>query len=54
MRTGVRIDNRALEVTASIRLAIYPRDGSDPDTLYRHADREMYRAKGQATDKSSA
>lgn len=53
VNTSVRIGNRALEVTASIGLAIYPRDGSDPETLYRHADREMYRAKGQAADKSS-
>ncbi len=48
VNTSVRIGNRALEVTASIGLAIYPRDGSDPDTLYRHADREMYKAKGQS------
>ncbi|GIW38060.1 MAG: hypothetical protein KatS3mg074_458 [Meiothermus sp.] len=54
VNASVRIGNRALEVTASIGLAIYPRDGSDPDTLYRHADREMYKAKGQAVDKSSS
>jgi diguanylate cyclase (GGDEF)-like protein/PAS domain S-box-containing protein len=53
VNTSVRIGNRALEVTASIGLAIYPRDGSDPDTLYRHADHEMYKAKGHDTGKGS-
>ncbi len=53
VNTSVRIGNRALEVTASIGLAIYPRDGSDPDTLYGHADREMYKAKGHEASKRS-
>ncbi|WP_299425524.1 diguanylate cyclase [uncultured Meiothermus sp.] len=53
VNTSVRIGNRALEVTASIGLAIYPRDGSDPDTLYRHADHEMYKAKGHDAGKGS-
>lgn len=47
VNTSVRIGNRALEVTASIGLAIYPRDGADSDTLYRHADREMYKSKAR-------
>ncbi|RIH87176.1 diguanylate cyclase domain-containing protein [Calidithermus roseus] len=50
VNTSVRIGNRALEVTASIGLALYPRDGTDADALYRHADREMYAVKGKLSD----
>lgn len=45
VNTQVRIGNRALEVRASIGLAIYPRDGADADTLYRYADAQMYQDK---------
>lgn len=39
------IDDRILHVTASIGVSFYPRDGQDPDTLLKHADIAMYRAK---------
>ncbi|RIH89238.1 putative diguanylate cyclase YegE [Calidithermus terrae] len=52
VNTSVRIGNRALEVTASIGLALYPRDGTDADALYRYADREMYAVKGKPADKA--
>lgn len=34
-----------VQVSASIGLTVFPEDGADPDTLLRHADAAMYRAK---------
>ncbi|TVS10434.1 MAG: EAL domain-containing protein [Wenzhouxiangella sp.] len=34
-----------VRVQASIGVTLYPRDSGDPDTLLRHADQAMYRAK---------
>ena len=45
----------SLTVSASVGLAIYPRDGADADALYSHADSLMYRDKvGRKTKKSRA
>ena len=41
----VDIDERTLQVTASVGVATYPADGQDADTLLRNADAAMYRAK---------
>ena len=41
------IDNRELYVTASIGIALFPYDGEDAQTLLKHADAAMYRAKHQ-------
>lgn len=39
------LDDQLFEVTASVGVTLYPLDGSDTDTLLRHADQTMYRAK---------
>ncbi len=41
----VEIDERTLQITASIGIATYPDDGQDAEALLRNADAAMYRAK---------
>ena len=43
----ITIENEQVEVTASLGVALYPRDSADPTTLVRLADAAMYRAKAQ-------
>ncbi|MFG6442888.1 putative bifunctional diguanylate cyclase/phosphodiesterase [Roseateles sp. LKC17W] len=47
----VKADGRALSVTPSIGVALFPDDGQHADELIQHADTAMYRAKarGRAT-----
>ena len=40
-----RIDQQDLHLTASIGVVTYPEDGTEADTLLKHADLAMYRAK---------
>jgi diguanylate cyclase (GGDEF)-like protein len=49
VRAPINIDGRELFVTASIGLAIAPRDGPDAATLLRKAELAMYSAKRQST-----
>jgi diguanylate cyclase (GGDEF)-like protein/PAS domain S-box-containing protein len=41
----VQINGHTFYPTCSIGVAVYPEDGDDPDTLIKHADIAMYRAK---------
>ena len=40
-----KIDQREFNVTCSVGIASFPRDGQDAETLLRNADTAMYRAK---------
>ncbi|MBS1140009.1 MAG: putative signaling protein [Proteobacteria bacterium] len=40
-----RISEHTVTISASIGVTLYPHDGSDADTLIRHADQAMYAAK---------
>lgn len=41
----VRVDEHEIITTCSLGIAVYPTDGSTADTLVKHADIAMYRAK---------
>jgi diguanylate cyclase (GGDEF)-like protein len=49
----VLIDRLELQVSASIGVTLFPKDSADPDTLLRHADQAMYRAKSQGRNRYS-
>jgi diguanylate cyclase (GGDEF)-like protein/PAS domain S-box-containing protein len=40
-----KIDNKQMYTSASIGVAIYPKDGADRNTILRNADSAMYKAK---------
>jgi diguanylate cyclase (GGDEF)-like protein/PAS domain S-box-containing protein len=50
LRAPHRIDQYDLHVTASIGIVTYPDDGTDVDTLMKHADFAMYHAKENGRD----
>lgn len=39
------LEERQITISASVGIALYPQDGTDPTTLLRNADAAMYRAK---------
>ena len=43
--TPVKVRQHTLQLSASLGVTLYPQDGSDADTLLRHADQAMYLAK---------
>ena len=45
------VAGRAVVISASIGVTLYPFDDSDPDTLLRHADQAMYAAKQQGRNR---
>ncbi len=51
IRRPVNLLGESLSISASMGVTIYPTDPSDPDTLLRHADQAMYRAKLEGKDR---
>jgi len=47
VRRPLKIDENMLEVSCSIGISVYPKDGGDVQTLLKNADVAMYRAKEQ-------
>jgi diguanylate cyclase len=45
MSIPIQLSDHEITVTASIGIAVFPRDGQDSETLVRHADTAMYFAK---------
>jgi diguanylate cyclase (GGDEF)-like protein/PAS domain S-box-containing protein len=50
LRAPHRIDEYDVQVTASIGIVTYPDDGTDCETLMKHADFAMYHAKDNGRD----
>ena len=46
-----KVDIHEFFLTASIGISIYPKDGNDAQTLLKHADNAMYRAKEGGKDR---
>jgi diguanylate cyclase (GGDEF)-like protein/PAS domain S-box-containing protein len=45
LKQPFRIDGHELHVSASVGISVFPFDGDDADTLMKHADVALYRAK---------
>lgn len=50
MRRPFHLESRDVVLTASIGIALYPDDGTDAETLLKHADTAMYHAKNEGRD----
>jgi EAL domain-containing protein (putative c-di-GMP-specific phosphodiesterase class I) len=51
MELGVGSHSTLVQISASVGVALFPTDDVDPDTLLRHADQAMYRAKEQGRNR---
>lgn len=46
----ISLEDQLFEIKTSIGIALFPRDGVDAETLMRHADTAMYRAKEEGNN----
>jgi len=46
-KQSVKVDDRVIEISGSVGVALYPEHGSDAKTLLRNADAAMYEAKSK-------
>jgi len=51
LRKPFEFDGQRVRVSTSLGIAVFPDDGEDVDTLMKHADVAMYRAKEQGRDR---
>jgi len=51
LREPFALDSQELFVTPSMGISLYPDDGEDAETLIKHADAAMYRAKDQGRNR---
>lgn len=51
LREPFEFDGHRVHVSTSLGIAVFPDDGEDVDTLMKHADVAMYRAKEQGRDR---
>ncbi|AQR94919.1 EAL domain-containing protein [Clostridium saccharoperbutylacetonicum] len=42
---GFKVQDKQISITGSIGVALYPKDGTDSDTIMKNADSAMYKAK---------
>ncbi len=50
MCAAMEIDNRPVQITSSLGIAVCPQDGTDMDVLFRNADIAMFQAKHAGRD----
>ncbi|MDI9369864.1 MAG: diguanylate cyclase [Synergistota bacterium] len=50
LRKEIKIDGKSLFITGSMGISFYPDDGEDVQTIMKHADIAMYRAKREGRD----
>ncbi len=53
VRTVHNLSGRAVKITASVGIAVFPDHGMTPDELLRNADIAMYDAKGRGGDRAA-
>ncbi len=51
MAAPFTLDSGDVQISASLGATIFPTDDADPDTLLRHADQAMYRAKQEGRNR---